>query len=129
MAGTPLAIAVAIARAAMTKTVDCIASILDDLELTCEFPIGDRLAELALLRLARRRVVLDERVAEQRARRLRGLQALRRIPQCARQLPLLGVIAGVGIALDRRIGLDPVLDAPQARADRGRERNMRIDVG
>ena len=35
----------------------------------------------------------------------------------------------IGIALDRVAGLDPVLDAPQARADRGGERDVGIDVG
>src|SRR5262245_22091492 len=44
---------------------------LDDLEIAAQFPIGDGLAELALLPLARRRVMLDEGVAEQLPRRSR----------------------------------------------------------
>ena len=38
------------------------------------------------------------------------------------------MLAVVGIALDRRVGLDTVLDSPQPRADGGGERNVGIDV-
>ena len=60
----------------------------DDLEIARQLPIGDRLAEFALLPFAGRGVVVDEGIAEQGAAGRRGLEALRRLPQGARQRAL-----------------------------------------
>ena len=59
----------------------------DDLHIAVEFPFGDGLAELPFFPFARRRIVIDEGVAEQVARRLGALQPAGRFHQRARQLP------------------------------------------
>src|SRR6185436_7941765 len=101
--------------------VFCVAAMMvypsDDLEVTRQFPIGDVLAELALLPLAGRSPVVDEGLAEQVGRGLRFAQALRGLPQRARQVELRRMLHVVGIADDRRHRLDLVLDAVEARSD------------
>src|SRR5687768_16803609 len=89
----------------------------DDLEIALQFPIGDVLAELALLPLAGRSPVIDESLAEQVGRGLRLAQALRRLPERARQIELRRVLHIIRIADDRRHRLDLVLDAVEAGAD------------
>ena len=102
---------------------------LDDLEIAIHLPVGDGLAEFAFLPFARRGVMVDERIAEQLARRPRRLEALRGIPQGARQLTFGRMLLFVGVAFDRLVRLDAMLDAPETRADRRGERDIRIDVG
>src|SRR5487761_826696 len=82
----------------------------DDLEVACQLPVGDRLAELPLLPLPRRGEVVDEGVAEPIARHLRLFQALRRIPESRRECELGRHCLLVRVALHRRVGLQPVLD-------------------
>src|SRR5215207_11696389 len=101
----------------------------DDLEIAGELPIGDVLSELALLPFARRGEMLDERVAEERAGDLRALQPLRRLPQGARQVEVRRQRQLVGVARDRRLRLDLVLDAPQPARERRRERDIGVRVG
>src|SRR5882757_10622034 len=101
----------------------------DDFKIAVHFPVSDRLAEFALLPFPGRGVVVDERVAEQLARRPGRLEALRRIPEGARQLAPSRLLFLVGVACDRFVGLDAMFDAPEARSDRCGERDIRIDVG
>jgi len=72
--------------------------------------------------------MIDERIAEQLARGLRGLEALSRIPKRARQLALGAVSLVVGVAFDLLVRLDAMLDAPKAGSDRCSERDIGIDV-
>src|SRR5215813_14835545 len=86
----------------------------NDLEIAAQLPIRDVAAAFALLPFARRRVMLDEIVAEEGARRLRGLEALRRIPQGRRQGKLCRMLLLIGVTFDRRQRLELLLDAPEA---------------
>src|SRR4051794_25345208 len=90
----------------------------DDLEIALELPVGDRLLRFALLPFAGRGVVLDEGVAEERAGRLRALEALRRVPEGRRQPDRFLMLLVVGVPLDRRPELESLLDAPEAGAER-----------
>src|SRR5215207_8442451 len=85
----------------------------DDLEIAGELPIRDVLSELALLPLARRGEMVDERVAEERAGDLRPLKPLRRLPQGARQVELGRQRQLICVAGNLRLRLGLVLDAPQ----------------
>src|SRR5262245_3731151 len=100
----------------------------DDLEVTRQLPVADVLAELALFPLASRCVMFDERVAEEFPRDFRGLETLSRVPQRAWQRETSGELAVVRVAGHCGLGLDLVLDAPEARAERGREDHVRIRV-
>ena len=102
---------------------------LDDLEVAREFPVGDVLAELALFPLAGRGEVLDEGVAETFARRLSTASAAAPLPTACAAAPALRELAVVRVAFHHRLGLDPVLDAVQARAERGGEDHVGIRVG
>src|SRR3954467_4920337 len=104
-------------------------NLLDDLEVAGELPIGDGLAGLTLLPFARGRIMLDEGVAEEFTRSLGALQTLGGLAEGARQGPLLGMLDRIGIAFDGLTRIDPVLDAPEAGADRGGQRDIRVDVG
>src|ERR1700744_747091 len=101
----------------------------DDLKVSGEFPIGDRLAEFPLLPLPGRGVVLDELIAKERPRGLRREKTLSGLEQSRRQTPMNEMLAVVGIALDRRVRLDTVLDAPEPGSDRSSECDVRIDIG
>src|ERR1700722_19984611 len=101
----------------------------NDFKISREFPIGDGLAEFSLFPLPGGGVVLDEFVAEQGARGLGSGEALGSLVQRGGQAPVRRVLAVVGIALDGGVGLDAVLDAPEAGADGGGECNVGIDVG
>src|SRR3712207_8936417 len=99
----------------------------NDLEVALHLPIGDRLSELALFPFAGGGVMLDESIAEEGAGRFRALQPACRLHEAARQLAIPRELAVVGGAFDRGVGLDPVLDPPQARADGRRERDIGIE--
>ena len=86
------------------------------------------LAELALFPLAGRSVVVDELVAEQLARGARRLEALRGIPERARQREARGKFAVLGIAGNDGLRLDALLDTEQARAERRGQDHVRVRV-
>ena len=73
--------------------------------------------------------MLDEFRAKQFGRRVGGAQALGRIPQGRWQEPGGVDRLLVGVAGNRRIGLDAVLDPPQPRSDCSRQCDIWIDVG
>src|SRR5688572_18988385 len=100
----------------------------DDLEIALELPVRHGFAELALFPLPRGREVIDERIAEAFACRLRSLEPLRGLPQGARQreLPRLGL--GVRVAFHGLARLDLVLDAVEAGREARGERQVRIRV-
>src|SRR5688500_2844132 len=87
--------------------------VLDDLEITGELPVGYRLAPLALLPFAGRGIMVDELGAEQSAGSLGAAQPLRRFPQGRGKRPLGRGLMLVGIAGDRLVRLDALLDPPQ----------------
>ncbi len=87
------------------------------------------LSELAFFPFAGRRIMIDEIVAEQRPRGLGRLQALRRVPQRRRQREALWKFLFVCIPFDRFLGLDSILDPPQAGAESGGEREIWVRVG
>src|SRR5580658_6982757 len=100
----------------------------NDFKVSGELPIGDRLAELPLFPLPGGGVMLDELLAKKGSSRLRREQALGGLEQSRRQAPMRRMLAVVGVALDRRVGLDTILDAPQPGSDRGRQRDVRVDI-
>src|ERR1700722_13175489 len=101
----------------------------NDFKVSGEFPIGDRLTEFPLFPLPGRGVMLDELVAKKLSSGLRRKQAFGGLEQSRRQAPMRRMLAVVGIAIDRCIGLDAVLDPPQPGSNRGRQRDVRIDIG
>src|SRR4029453_9998216 len=96
---------------------------LDDLEIAGHFPVGDGAAELTLLPFAGGGVMLDEVIAEQAPRRGALLQTPPRFRQRARQSARGRKALLIGVALDGRVRLDAIGDAPQARADGSGERD------
>src|SRR5579871_90797 len=101
----------------------------DNLEIAGEFPVGDRLTELPFFPMPGRAIVLDERITKQRSGGHRAQQLVGRIAQRPGQAPLGAHFPLVGASLNRRIRLDLMLDTPEAGANRGRERDIGIDVG
>lgn len=103
--------------------------LLNNLKIPLHLPVGDGAAELAFFPFAGRGVVVDEGVAEDGARGLRRLEHAGRVHQGARQVEAFGEGLVVGVALDRRVGLDPVLDAPEPGADAGGQGQIGVGVG
>src|SRR6266508_3785848 len=101
----------------------------DDFHVAVELPLGDGLAELTLFPFAGCRIVIDEGVAEQLARRRRRLETSGGLHQGTRQLRLVRMLDLVGVALDGLAGIDLVLDAPQARADGRGQRQVGVRIG
>src|SRR6202008_2438130 len=97
-------------------------AVSDDLEVARKLPVGDRLAELALLPLPRHGVVIDEDVTEQAACRLRGDQPAGRVRQCARKRALGRMFLLISIASNGFAGFDLVLDTPEPRSERRGDR-------
>src|SRR5262249_530443 len=100
----------------------------DDLEVACELPVRNVFAELALFPFARRGVVVDERVAEQRASRLRTLKALGGFPERRGQAEIGIRRHRIGVAGDALGRLGLVLDPPEAAAKRGGKRDIGVRV-
>ena len=105
-------------RPSTGDTVRCTAVLSDDFKVTSQLPIGDRLAELAFLPLARGGEVIDESVAEIFASHAGLFQTLCCVPQCSRQREAFRELVIVSIAGDQRLRLDAILDAPQSGAER-----------
>ena len=98
----------------------------DDLEVAREFPVRDVLAELPLFPFARRGEVLDEGVAERaRAPPSKPSGAARPPTSVRGSAERSGNLLVVRVAVDQRLRLDLVLDAPQTRAERRGEDRRR----
>src|SRR5436305_14019649 len=108
----------------MSDNSSCQPKPSDDFHVTVELPFRDGLADLPLFPFTRCRIVIDEGSAEQFACGLRAFELAGGLHQGTRQLPLGRMLLVVAVALDRLAGIDLVLDAPQARADGRRERQV-----
>src|SRR5262245_34591498 len=97
------------------------------LEVAHELPIGDGLIEGLLFQSCRVEVVIDDAVAEGRARHLRTLELGDGLAQRLGDLGQRAVLVGVALVELRR--LEAALDAVQAGRDGGREGEIRIRVG
>src|SRR5204862_152279 len=80
-------------------------------------PVGDGAAEVPLLTLAAGCEVLHEGRTEQLLRGCGVCEPLGGLTQGARQLALHGELAIIGIAADRLVRPDAMLDTPQALTD------------
>src|SRR5689334_13013854 len=96
----------------------------NNLEVTLELPVANALGVLAGFPLARAHVVIDECFRQHLARLLAALEQRGGVAQRLREA--IGALARV--AAHRRRRLDRALDAPQAGAERARDRDVRVDV-
>src|SRR6185312_8390789 len=92
----------------------------DGLEVTRELPLGDDTVVLAALPVARPGVVIDERLAEEGARRLALLEGPVRLAERPRERREVG--ARRGVALDERGRGGALLDPPETGAEDGGHR-------
>src|SRR5262245_38046586 len=97
---------------------------------TLEHPLalvaGDDLVEEPLLRARVVQVVVDDLVAERGARHRSRLERGRRLAQARREARDVGLVR---VALERRLELEALLDAVQARGEQRGEREVRVRVG
>src|SRR5579864_5672352 len=97
---------------------------------TLEHPLPlvarDRLVEEPLLRPRVVQVMLDDLVAEQRARDRPALEPLDRVAQRVREALDIGLIR---VPLERRSELEALLDAVEPRREQRGEREIRVRVG
>src|SRR4051794_28519277 len=98
----------------------------DSFEVAIKLPAGDRSVVGRLLDARRVQVMLDDQIAEGRPSRLAPRQALDRLAQAAGDPGQVWRL--VRIPDKRRWRLQSLLDAVQASGDRGREREVRVDV-
>src|SRR4051812_45049872 len=99
----------------------------DDLEVTPSLPVGDGLSELSPLPAPGRREMVDEGPAEQIARQSRRREAVRGLAEIAGQRGGGGVgVAAAGHRIELELQL--ALDAGDARADDGRQGQVRVRV-
>src|SRR5206468_11324046 len=98
----------------------------DPLEVAHELPVGDRLVEGLLLEPRGVQVVLDDTLAEGRARDLRAFELGDRLAQRLGHLGERLVLVRVALAELRR--LEPARDAVEPRGDRRGEREVGVRV-
>src|SRR5436309_14792143 len=99
---------------------------LATLEHPLSFVARDRLVEQPLLGARVVQVVVDDLVAEQRAC---NRPALERCDRVAKRMWEARDVGLVGVALERRPELEPLLDPPATRAEQRGEGEIRIRVG
>src|SRR2546425_2549404 len=98
----------------------------DPLEVAHELPVGDRLVEGLLLEPRGVQVVLDDALAEGRARDLRALELGDRLAQRLGHLGERRVLVRVALVELRR--LEPAREAVEPRGDRRGEREVGVRV-
>src|SRR5437016_10948891 len=98
----------------------------DPLEVAHQLPVGDRLVEGLLLEPRGVQVVLDDALAEGRARDLRALELLDRLAQRLGHLGERRVL--VRVALVELGRLEPARDTVEPRRNRRGEREIRVRV-
>src|SRR5882672_6305075 len=101
----------------MVFSVSVMSHCSNDLEISRQLPIGDRLAEFPFFPLPGSGIVLDEGVAEQGARGFGGDQTFGGLIERRGQAPVRRMFAVVGVPFDGRIRLDAMLDSPKPGAD------------